>query len=364
MVQIRSHSTTVWTGRPTRRSRSTSDSSTYSTGPNSSSTTSPGGPEFDRIVSLIRAISDVEHSQTVERDREQLELINRALCHDLLNRLNIVRSRASLLDGVDADHDHPEVIEKQAEEMKRRVRTMEAFTDAIVGDGTHELQDRNLRDVVDEELSQLDRLHDAEFTRTDVPDASVRADERLSLVVENLLRNAIEHNDTDSPTVRVTGQCDDETVTLSIADDGPGIPDRTRDELFENGRLDADEGGFGLHFVKRTMTTTAGTSPSLIGTPGERSLRSPCHEAGSKSRASPVRSRADCPGTVSGVGGGNIPPRTVLFRPSSEGTSDYSPACEGHLDALHSTARSYRKPRRRRRRRAFLRRTRRRPGER
>jgi signal transduction histidine kinase len=68
---------------------------------------------------------------------------------------------------------------------------------------------------------------------------------RLKRLLENLFRNAGEHG---SDRV-VVGDLDD---GFYVADDGPGIPEERREEVFESGHTTSDDGtGFGLAIVER-----------------------------------------------------------------------------------------------------------------
>ncbi|MEF8772987.1 sensor histidine kinase [Halodesulfurarchaeum sp.] len=77
---------------------------------------------------------------------------------------------------------------------------------------------------------------------------SVRADDdRLSQLLENLLRNAVEHSGEDI-TVTVGALSDG----FYVEDNGPGIPADERDAVFDPGYSTAEEGtGFGLSIVKQ-----------------------------------------------------------------------------------------------------------------
>ncbi len=66
-----------------------------------------------------------------------------------------------------------------------------------------------------------------------------------TIVISNLLRNAVEH--TDEGVIRVTL----EGRTLRITDTGRGIPEDTRASLFERGHSTKPGGGMGLHLTKR-----------------------------------------------------------------------------------------------------------------
>lgn len=97
-------------------------------------------------------------------------------------------------------------------------------------------------------------------------DAVVRADRsRLTQLLENLIRNAVEHG---GPTVAITvGDITDaDGGGFSVADDGPGVLPDESDQVFESGYSSAGGGtGLGLAIVERiaedhgwTATVTEG----------------------------------------------------------------------------------------------------------
>lgn len=98
-----------------------------------------------------------------------------------------------------------------------------------------------------------------------VGECTIQADrERLRQLIEILLQNAVDHAEADT------------TVTVGmlaggfyVADDGPGIPETDREDVFEAGLTTATDGtGFGLTIVDQiatahdwTITVTKVTSP-------------------------------------------------------------------------------------------------------
>jgi signal transduction histidine kinase len=81
-------------------------------------------------------------------------------------------------------------------------------------------------------------------------DIIVLADQALSQLIWNLLENAVIHNPKPESEreVALVGSISGDTFTLSVIDNGPGIPDSKKKELFNPSRR---YGGVGLHLVRR-----------------------------------------------------------------------------------------------------------------
>lgn len=75
--------------------------------------------------------------------------------------------------------------------------------------------------------------------------------DRLQQLFENLFRNAIEHGSQDVAVY--VGDLEDGSG-IYIADDGPGIPENNREDVFESGYSTTETGtGFGLAIVKEIV---------------------------------------------------------------------------------------------------------------
>lgn len=106
----------------------------------------------------------------------------------------------------------------------------------------------------------------ANATLTLQTEQTVNADRnRLKQLFENLFRNAIEHGSTDADTQGLTEVGNSNpSVTIEIgdiadsgfyvADNGPGIPEDDRANVFESGYSTAEDGtGYGLAIVKEIV---------------------------------------------------------------------------------------------------------------
>ncbi len=81
---------------------------------------------------------------------------------------------------------------------------------------------------------------------------------------QNLLDNAIKHHDRLDGHAKVTAQDLGPYVAFTVRDDGPGVPPKMREKIFElfetvKPRAEVDGSGIGLALVKRTVESQGGT---------------------------------------------------------------------------------------------------------
>jgi signal transduction histidine kinase len=211
------------------------------------------------------AIATVERGAVVEQERERLEFVNRFIRHNLLNSLNVVEARTGILDAHvdDAGRSHLETIQGRTADMVELIETLRALMQAFVVDETRETEPVDLREVVEEEVQGAREAFAHAAFSLSVPDerVTVRADRLLGEVFENLLANAVQHNDRASPTVSVSVVADAETATVRVADDGPGIPEDVLPSVFEKGErgFDSPGTGFGLYLVREIVDAYDGS---------------------------------------------------------------------------------------------------------
>ncbi|WP_439028253.1 PAS domain S-box protein [Haloarchaeobius sp. DT45] len=204
-----------------------------------------------------------EREQQVEHERERLEFMNRIIRHNLLNGMNVVDARAGMLEGhVDEEMaTHLDTVQTRIADMIDLIETMRAFMRAIVEGKEHEPEPTDLAAVLESEVEKAaDAYDDARFEWREFPQVTVLADDLLSEVFENLLTNAVQHNDASSPVVEIRTEVDPETVAVEVRDNGPGIDEQLRDAVFEKGRkgFDSPGTGFGLYLVREILNSYGG----------------------------------------------------------------------------------------------------------
>ncbi|MFB6089472.1 MAG: sensor histidine kinase [Halobellus sp.] len=172
----------------------------------------------------------------LERGRrlnQRLTVVNRVLRHNVRNTLALV---FGLLDQVLERIDDPDVTER-VQRTRTALETLHSNTENALH--VEHLWDRETETVLTDLESMLatacDRVREA--TPAATIDASipsgvrVRAHPLLPVALEEILENAVEHNDPDDLTVDVAVAAGDEWVTVEIADDGSGIPEAEIESL-------------------------------------------------------------------------------------------------------------------------------------
>jgi signal transduction histidine kinase len=138
----------------------------------------------------------------------------------------------------------------------------------------------DLRALVDESAIDADALrHPGIAYVNDVPDGvTINADpEQLARVLVNLLKNAREALEasgdrTTDPQIRAGFAETTDGFTLSIADNGPGLPPRARENLFVafEGSAKAGGTGLGLAIARELVAAHGGTLSYTPLDPGAR----------------------------------------------------------------------------------------------
>ena len=196
--------------------------------------------------------------------RDQFELMNSILRHDILNRTMVIRSRANFIadESEGRTAEFADTIVRQSDDVADQVERTRALLDALSGE-ERQLSAIGLRDAIDENLGAMRATHGSLTITTDVSeDIEVLADETLVDVVGNVLSNAVEHNDESEPRIEVTAEETDSYIDLRIADNGPGVPDEVKDAIFRRDETglheDGTGSGFGLFFVDAMLSDLGG----------------------------------------------------------------------------------------------------------
>ncbi|MFT4923712.1 MAG: PAS domain S-box-containing protein [Haloarculaceae archaeon] len=224
-------------------------------------TTVEGRTYFDGVVEDVT--ERVEYEKRLQRQRDNLEVLNQVVRHDIRNDMQLVLAWAEQLDAhVDEEgQDAIGQVKASARDAVELTETARALADAMLQEGTG-LEPISLRQTLDAQLEELSITHpSAEITVDgEIPAVTVAADEMLHSVFRNLLTNAVQHNDEAVPEVVITAEETDDGVDVRVADNGPGIPADRTDEIFGKGErgLESEGTGIGLYLVNMLVDRYGG----------------------------------------------------------------------------------------------------------
>lgn len=202
---------------------------------------------------------------------ERLEVLNSVLRHDLSNYLSVISNYVELL----TENPSKEYIEKIQNMVNRSLELIRDIK--VVEDAERKgrvLKIVNLSEVLINEIDAIEAPNT--IIKADIPeDLHVWADEMINSVISNILTNAIIHNTKKEKRIDVTAkkireneiEMDEKKikekanwVEVRIADNGPGIPDEMKEEIFKEGVKDQETGrtGLGLFLVKTLIERYGG----------------------------------------------------------------------------------------------------------
>lgn len=189
--------------------------------------------QHDRPIGAMVSLRDITDR---EHRRQRLEVLNRIVRHNLRNQTDVIKantevvaaelSNEELRDHLDAAMDSADSLTGLSQKAKR--------IQGVVDSGEQTTVD--LRGLLEEIARESERRWPAgTVTVAEPPAEQVETDrEALAFALDNLVENAVEHAGVE-PTVTLAASVDPaeepSPVTLTVTDDGPGIPDREVDVL-------------------------------------------------------------------------------------------------------------------------------------
>ena len=244
------------------------------------------------VFGVASNITDIRNKeQELQRERDRLAEFASVVSHDLRSPLSVAQGRLKLARTT-GDESHLEQIETALGRMERIIDDVLLL--ARQGRDIKETEPVSLRDAVSDAWDMVSQdAQNGGLVFVDDGEATIIADRpRLLQLLENLLRNSVEHGSTggrseaansverESTEPRSQSQTSanhgtsssqaksgdavdsgEESVTVTVgatengfhvADNGPGVPDDEREALFEAGYSTSEDGsGFGLAIVDR-----------------------------------------------------------------------------------------------------------------
>jgi len=198
----------------------------------------------DTVSGTLAMYIDISERKELERETERLEKFTGIVSHDLRNPLTVAEGQLELARE-ECDSEHLDAVANAHDRMNALIEDLLMLA----------REGGRVRDTTAVDLAELSEncwrnVETANATVRTSVDRTIKADRsRLAQLLENLIRNAVEHGGDD---VRVTVGTLADGEGFYVEDDGPGIPEDERDNVFDAGYSTTSDGtGFGLSIVKQ-----------------------------------------------------------------------------------------------------------------
>ena len=205
---------------------------------------------FTGTFAVITEISSQKNAE------ESIQFYLDLLSHDIANQLQVIMTSSGLLEQEvpasyisDARQDILDAVDRcnrLITKVKRAGQIRQIPLSSV-----------DLVDVLDEKITVLERVYNAKIHRTgSKKEVLVEADILLGELIWNLLENAARHNPIDNKEVWISIQPKSDSVELTIGDNGPGLSDSRKKNLFTER---SHAGGVGLKLVRQMIRKYGGS---------------------------------------------------------------------------------------------------------
>lgn len=191
-------------------------------------------------------------------DREEFLLT--LLRHDLKNKTQVIRGYLQILEDADLTDRHLDMVNKamnatvEGQELLEKVGTLK---DINREEEVREVNvDMYLRDAIEKNETNIEDGIEIEYESRNI---DVMGGPLLKELFYNIIENSILHSDCDK--IKVSVEEKKKNIEVIIEDDGVGIEDDKKDELFDRGfKGRGSKGlGIGLHLTKNIAENYGGT---------------------------------------------------------------------------------------------------------
>lgn len=207
-----------------------------------------------------RAAQNERLKRIAETRREQIAFVNRLLRHNILNHVQVISGYAQLGTRTveDIEREDLDVIGASSERISEIIDDVRILINSL--EGNIEIRPIDISPMLQAQADLVQERYPETEVSVRIPDELVvQGNSALSTVFENVLENAIIHNDREVPQVSVQASIADDTAEICIADNGPGIPQDLIARYLEAAVPAEGKGdSLGLYLVSRMVTMVNG----------------------------------------------------------------------------------------------------------
>lgn len=230
-------------------------------------------------VERVRLVADAAHAEALREADQLKDSLLASVSHDLRTPLTTIKALANDLGGLGDERAH--IIEQEADRLNRLVAGLLDLSRLNAGALSLRVELNAIDDLLGATLQQVERaLGHREIVVSLPPGEALllgRFDIAQSLrILVNLVENADKYAPGSAP-IEIRAARAGETVAISVADRGPGVPASQAERIFEpfyrppGSPPDVGGAGLGLSIARR-LAEAQGGSLSYAARPGGGSV--------------------------------------------------------------------------------------------
>ncbi|TCI91101.1 ATP-binding protein [uncultured Tenacibaculum sp.] len=207
-----------------------------------------------------------ENLKQLESSNSELDSFNHIVSHDLKAPLVAMHTLVTFIEE-DLEESLDDNSKNYFELLKGRVSKMSALIDGLleyskVARGKKQKNTFSFNELLIEVTEIFDTKNTFVLPEKDSEIFANRIE--LEHVFQNLISNAIKHNDKEKPVITVGVSTLNEEYLFFVGDNGPGIPEKYHHKIFEmfsklNNNSEVESTGIGLSIVKKLVSENNGT---------------------------------------------------------------------------------------------------------
>lgn len=207
-----------------------------------------------RLRALLRARS---MSETLVENQQRLKVLHRLLRHNIRNSLTVIQGRAEAISTPEENTNVEQILKKSTRLLRHSEKAQDI--DEILEKNTE--QEIDLGNQVQQIVGRYRDEHPAAEISLDVQaSVEVTAIVGIRRAIEELIQNAVRHDPSETPQIRVRVSHENECGVVTVEDSGPTLQEQDRRVL--RGDLDPTAlnhgSGIGLWLVVWTVRRSNG----------------------------------------------------------------------------------------------------------
>ncbi len=209
-------------------------------------------PDYgDDLEIFVHQIQDITEREEAE-EREQF--LHTLLRHDVRNKIQLILGYKELLEEIDLPEEAEEYILKGRRGVEEALEIIEKVSNLREAQ-EEEIKEISIANAIHEAIDQAEPMAEEkgiEIKEECPGESEVMAGSLLSRIFSNIIENSLQHS--QGTMIKISGKETEEEIICIIEDDGVGISEGKKNEIFDKGYTTDEERGTGLGlFLVKTL---------------------------------------------------------------------------------------------------------------